>query len=192
MTRIIFWLVFQMQTSIRNKHTCLLLALRTKPFFKHACQSLWQDDTGTHKHAKMTKRIFALNPILQTRIHDRLCARMESVHAFFLSVIRFLFHDLFWQFYLAAPNVFGGLGGKLPSDVCAEMTLIPAFHWQANSLECIDLIHRKFESLWVIFATFSCLYVYKIVFDLCTKLLFGCRPKQIIIVPANQSFTYEQ
>ena len=78
------------------------------------------------------------------------------------------------------PSAFGLWAGKGAADICAELTKVPASTWDIMASECILLIDRQFNSMYV---TISFVMYVCIAYHVFTQLWF----RFFILRPALQA-----
>lgn len=79
--------------------------------------------------------------------------------------------------YLNGPSALGLWAGKRAADICAELTKVPAVTWELMASECVLLIDRQFNSIYV---TVSFILYLGVTYHIFTQLWF----KFFILRPA--------
>jgi len=79
--------------------------------------------------------------------------------------------------YLNGPSALGLWAGKRAADICAELTKVPAVTWELMASECVLLIDRQFNSIYV---TVSFVLYLSVMYHMFTQLWF----KFFILRPA--------
>jgi hypothetical protein len=78
-------------------------------------------------------------------------------------------------FYLKGPSFLFAWNGIPSTDICAQLTKVPAIHWSSSSSnqnECNQLIDREFQSYLVLFQTAMYFYfIAQIFYVICFKMI---------------------
>lgn len=90
-------------------------------------------------------------------------------HVFFKNPLR--------DVYMNGPSALGLWAGKRAADICAELTKVPAVTWELMASECVLLIDRQFNSIYV---TASFILYLSVTYHMLTQLWF----KFFILRPA--------
>ena len=82
------------------------------------------------------------------------------------------------RLYFDAPSIgsIGGWGGSEDSDICAQITNVPAVHWQNDgSYQCVVLLNKRFDTYLSVIVNWGKIYIFIIALHelyLLLKMLF--------------------
>ena len=95
-----------------------------------------------------------------------------------------MYNPLF-ALYKNGPLFMGFWGGKQDSEICASLTNVQSSLWNMHNDECIDLIHKHYNSFAIVVYIVALFYILSKLFSYICFYILCVRPLQKVFITQN-------